>query len=276
VVLSVDTILSREGVTISDVACRHTQGRGDDEHYVGRHMIVFVRRGCFVRSSEGDRALLDSSVAYCVNPGDEQRYDHPHPGGDDCTSLTVSEPLLGELVRTDDRLPRGTLRTSSRADLEHRLLLAAVRRGDDEHEALERALLLLRVMLRGESGGPRATTPAAARAHCALADTAREALSADPDCSLSELAQMLAVSPWHLSRVFSACTGQTLARHRLRARTRRALERLAGGEQDLARLAAEVGFADQSHLCRVIRRETGTTPRALRRALAPQSERRTE
>jgi AraC-like DNA-binding protein len=45
------------------------------------------------------------------------------------------------------------------------------------------------------------------------------------------------------------------------------LERLAGGERDLARLAADVGFADQSHLSRVIRSETGVTPSMLRRAL---------
>jgi AraC-like DNA-binding protein len=54
----------------------------------------------------------------------------------------------------------------------------------------------------------------------------------------------------------------------MRLRARRALERLAGGETDLARLAVDVGFADQSHLCRVIRAETGTTPAALRGALA--------
>ena len=43
----------------------------------------------------------------------------------------------------------------------------------------------------------------------------------------------------------------------MRLRARSALEQLAGGERDLARLAADLGFADQSHLCRVIRRETG-------------------
>jgi hypothetical protein len=35
-----------------------------------------------------------------------------------------------------------------------------------------------------------------------------------------------------------------------------------------AELTADLGFADQSHLCRVIRSETGHTPSALRRALA--------
>jgi AraC-like DNA-binding protein len=37
---------------------------------------------------------------------------------------------------------------------------------------------------------------------------------------------------------------------------------------NLARLAADLGFADQSHLCRVVREETGRTPSALRDVLA--------
>jgi AraC-like DNA-binding protein len=54
----------------------------------------------------------------------------------------------------------------------------------------------------------------------------------------------------------------------MRLRTRIVLERLAAGDGDLGRLAADTGFADQSHLCRVVRAETGSTPRALRAALA--------
>jgi AraC-like DNA-binding protein len=83
-----------------------------------------------------------------------------------------------------------------------------------------------------------------------------------------ELASLLAVSPHHLSRVFRAQTGHTIARHRMRLRARAALDRLAGGELELARLAAELGFADQSHLTRVVRAETGATPSALRAALS--------
>jgi AraC-like DNA-binding protein len=85
---------------------------------------------------------------------------------------------------------------------------------------------------------------------------------------LLDLARRLHVSPHHLSRVFAAATGVPVARHRRRLRARAALERLAGGETDLARLAADTGFADQSHLCRVLRAETGRTPAALRAALA--------
>jgi len=34
------------------------------------------------------------------------------------------------------------------------------------------------------------------------------------------------------------------------------------------RVAADLGFADQSHLCRVVRGETGSTPSTLRDLLA--------
>jgi AraC-like DNA-binding protein len=54
----------------------------------------------------------------------------------------------------------------------------------------------------------------------------------------------------------------------MRLRARSALEQLAGGEQDLAHLSADLGFTDQSHLCRILRSETGHTPSALRQILA--------
>lgn len=76
--------------------------------------------------------------------------------------------------------------------------------------------------------------------------------------------EALAVSPHLLSRVFRAITGQTISRHR----ARNPLARFTEGERDLARLAADTGFADQSHRCRVVRQETGRTPSALRNVLA--------
>jgi AraC-like DNA-binding protein len=40
---------------------------------------------------------------------------------------------------------------------------------------------------------------------------------------------------------------------------------VAAGEENLADLAAELGFADHSHLVRVLRRAIGQPPSALRR-----------
>jgi hypothetical protein len=85
--LAARTVLDRDGITIDDVACRLERGRGASAEHSGDHTIVFVRRGCFVRSSDGLDAVLDPTLAYCMNPGDVQRYDHPHGDGDDCTAV---------------------------------------------------------------------------------------------------------------------------------------------------------------------------------------------
>jgi AraC-like DNA-binding protein len=267
--LSARTFLDRDGLQIADVACRHRRGRGLAGEQTGGHALVFVRRGCFVRSVDGVETLLDATLAYCMSPGEEQRYDHPHDYGDDCTSLSLHPDLVASLWGDEEILPSKPLPTSPEIDLEHRLLLSACRRGVDRHELAERAIVLTARAL--EQADPRrvaAGRPTTTRARNAVVDGAREILAANPERSLPDLVHALAVSPHHLSRIFRSATGSTISRHRMRLRARSALERLAGGEHDLARLAADLGFADQSHLCRVIRQETGRPPSALRHILA--------
>lgn len=266
--LSSQRLLHRDGVEISDVACRHRRGRGLPGEQAGGHSIVFIRRGCFVRSVNGVESVLDPTLAYCMNPGEEQRYDHPHDRGDDCTSLVLHPDLVASLWGGEPELPSEPFAVRPELDIEHRLLLGAVRRGADINELAERAIRLSASAL--EQADPRPVSsgrPTTIRARRALADEVREILAANPATSLPELARSLAISAHHLSRVFHWVTGQTISRHRMRLRARSALERLADGEQNLARLAADVGFTDQSHLCRVIQQETASSPSALRRAL---------
>jgi AraC-like DNA-binding protein len=254
-----------DGLGIWDVACRHRAGRGTADEHAGGHAVVFVRRGCFVRSADGVESVLDPTVAYCMNPGEEQRFDHPHDRGDECTAIALEPELAAALWGGEPDLPSSPLRVGPELDLAHRLLLAAGRRGQD---VAEHALELAARALEGASPERIASgRPATARGRRVLADGVREALAERPERSLTELADELAVSPHHLSRVFREQTGHTVARHRMRLRARMALERLAGGERELARLAAELGFADQAHLTRVVRAETGATPSALRAVL---------
>jgi AraC-like DNA-binding protein len=270
--LSARTVLGRESLAISDVACRHECGRGEAEEAVG-HAAVFVRRGCFVRNASGVRSLLDPSTAFFVNPGEEQRYDHPHSGGDDCTAFFFEPDLVASLWGGDPTLPSRPFHSSPQLDLEHRLLLAGARGGDDANEVEERAILLLASALeRSDRRRVESGRPTASRARRVLVDDARGALATDPGQSLPRLARALSVSPHHLSRLFRTVTGHTISRHRMRLRARAALERLGGGERNLARLAADLGFADQGHLCRVVRSETGSTPSSLRDALAAESQ----
>jgi AraC-like DNA-binding protein len=260
-------VLSLEGLEVADIACRHQRGRGLPEE-APRHGVGFVRRGCFVRSAKNGEALLDPSTVFFVNAGDEQRYDHPHSGGDDCTAFLLDPELLTSLWGGDPVLPAEPLHIPSRLDLEHRLLLAEMDRGASVDEIGERAILLIaRVLEHSDPLRPQSGRPLTGSPQRALVDNARESLAADPSQSLLELARSLAVSPHHLSRLFRAVTGHTLSRHRMRLRVRAALERLTDGERNLARLAADLDFADHSHLCRVVRNETGATPSSLRNAL---------
>lgn len=109
----------------------------------------------------------------------------------------------------------------------------------------------------------------------ALAAAARDAIISDVPqaASLRSLAELLGVSPFRLSRVFSRRTGVSLTRYRNRVRVGRAMERLGGGETALADLAVELGFADQAHLTRTVRDHVGHTPVALRRLLTGAAQR---
>lgn len=268
--LRLETVFCGDGIEIADVACSHRAGRGQVGEPAAGLALVFVRRGGFVRSADGVETVLDPTIAYAMNSGEEQRYDHLDDRGDDCTALFLARSVVAEVWGGDTELPAGQLPTPSEIDLEHRLLLATAKRGADPHELSERALGLIACTL--EQRDPRRVAsgrPATAAARRALADGVREALAADRERSLPELARELSISPHHLSRVFRSITGYTVSRHRMRLRVRDAIERLAGGETTLARVAADAGFADESHLSRVLRQETGQTPATLRSALRP-------
>lgn len=92
-------------------------------------------------------------------------------------------------------------------------------------------------------------------------------VAASGSAGLVPPAESLRVSPYRLSRAFSREVGVSLTRFRDRVRVGRAVERLEAGEEDLAGLAADLGFADQAHMTRTVRAHLGHTPTALRRLL---------
>lgn len=85
--------------------------------------------------------------------------------------------------------------------------------------------------------------------------------------SLADLGRDAACSPFQLARQFRRSTGRSLHEHRTELRLAEALRRLDGGERNLSRLAAELGFASHSHFSAVFRRLLGHSPAALRTIL---------
>ncbi|OLN27671.1 L-rhamnose operon transcriptional activator RhaR [Desulfovibrio sp. DV] len=86
------------------------------------------------------------------------------------------------------------------------------------------------------------------------------------DIRLEELAAAAGLSPWHLARAVTRQTGLPPHAHLLECRCRAARDRLAG-PQPLADIAAEVGFADQSHMTRAFRARFGLPPGAWRKII---------
>ena len=91
-------------------------------------------------------------------------------------------------------------------------------------------------------------------ARAVLAKRVRETVGVE------QLALALAVSPFHLCRVFRAQTGYTLHGFQTALRLRMALDQLGAFHGDLAALAVDLGFAHHSHLTHSFRRTFGSTP----------------
>ncbi|OKI09128.1 AraC family transcriptional regulator [Streptomyces sp. CB02056] len=259
--LSASTLAARPEFTVTVVGCRSDHTRWSRPESRDDHRLVLVRRGRFRRSADGTDTDLDATTAYLGAPGEQERFAHP-AGGDVCTSVRFEPSLLG-------RPPAATtVYVDARVDLAHRRLVAAAGTGDIDYALAEELLRLV----AAAAGEPTARARRAGRpADRALAAAAREAIIEEaPEAGgLCALAALLEVSPYRLSRVFSRETGVSLTRYRNRVRVIRAMDRIVEGEPGLAALAAQLGFADQAHLTRVVREHVGHTPTALRRLLAP-------
>jgi AraC-like DNA-binding protein len=219
----------------------------------GDYRLVLVRRGRFRRRVAGTVVDLDPTVAYLGAPGEEESFAHP-ACGDMCTSVSMSAALGERLAGA----ARPVVYVDAPVDLAHRQLLAAT--SADVEYGLVEALLGLLVT------GPVRSLPA----DQTLVARAREALVTDDPAAtdLLSLAAALGVSPYRLSRAFTREVGVSMTRYRNRLRVSRALDRLEAGERGLATLAADLGFADQAHLCRTVRAHVGHSPTALRRLLS--------
>ena len=90
----------------------------------------------------------------------------------------------------------------------------------------------------------------------------------DQRLSLTDLATISCLSPYHFSRSFKQAVGVGPQRYITQRRLERAKTLMRRTNLPLAIIAQEAGFADQSHLTSVFHREIGVTPGHYRAALA--------
>ncbi len=85
------------------------------------------------------------------------------------------------------------------------------------------------------------------------------------DLSLSELSAIAEISGSYLKVLFKRSTGVPVHQYVMRTRVEQALVLVMRTNVPLRDIAAQCGFADQSHLTRSFRRQYGITPAQLRR-----------
>jgi len=232
----------------------HTRFRGHEHE--GVHLCC-VTRGAFIEAESGGSVHV---AAGTVRLSSSARHDLDFaPDGAGCVVLHLdagAAAALGALPSrprflTDDWLRGLIAQLGSAAG-------RGGRGGDLELDGIVTELLaqVSRRQGRPASGGP----PSWLR-------LAREmVLDADPAaCSLAEVACAVGVHRVHLARAFRDHYGEPIGRLGRRVRLQRALRLLDEG-LPLARVAAEAGYADQSHLTRDVTRRFGVPPARLRRS----------
>jgi len=227
--------------------------------------LSLVRQGFFVRHVRQSDEVGDSTTALFEKPGREQVVSHPLPVAGRTTVVVMSAEAMARYAG-DLSIPDRPIPISPGIHVEHATLLADLRSGIDEAELDARLTWLIGSLV--ETGSPGRLTghrAATVKSHRRIVNYVRETVAADPaSLDLAGCSAELGHTPFHISRVFRRMTGTTLIQHRNNIRVAVAIDRLAEGHESLAKLAAELGFCDQSHFSRVLRRSVQLPPGRLR------------
>ncbi|MFY2559997.1 helix-turn-helix transcriptional regulator [Corallococcus terminator] len=262
------TLLESEQFRVLDSRCRHPRAGPAEERGGDPGHLVLLRRGCFSYHRGPRRFVADPCTALLHHPRVDYRVGHPGAEGDDATVIKLAPELFDELWgrRGPDHPELGL---SAEVHLRHARVCAALRDpGGDRLSREETVFALLEVVA---SDRQRAEAPArgdrGARRRTVGRVRALLAAQLAANLSLDTVAKEARCSPFHLMRLFQAETGLSLRAYRRQLRVLTALQRLAEGERDLARLALELGFSHHSHLSQSVRQVLGKSPARLRAEL---------
>ncbi len=154
------------------------------------------------------------------------------------------------------RFPGGVLSDPQLFDLV-REFHREIERNEDNASPAVFGSILRRLVTHAASDGQRRVHPAV---RTSLEFIEHEDRASD-GTSLDDLAARVGLHPVYLSRLFTRATGLPPHAYRTSVRLQRAKERLTDGD-DVACVAADLGFTDQSHLSRLFKRNFGITPGA--------------
>lgn len=254
-------------VRVFDVTCHAPRSGCSGEERCNATQIVMPHRGVFILHHRGVPIVADPNTALLFGMGDTYQISHPVDGGDQCTVLIfppdIVEDALGS-IETRHRI----VHTATQLSI-HELTHTMTTGGPDRLEAEESAILVLNALAKDFNSSLPLSRQQMNEFQQRRVEEVRALLASHPTEAwhLASIARTVYCSPFHLARQFRAVTGESIARYLLRLRLAIALDCLAQGENDLARLAVELGFAHHSHFSARFRSVFGTTPTEARKTL---------
>lgn len=264
------TWLTAAGMTIREWHCPGAVRPLSPEEAPAAYEISVVRQGTYLRRLHGRTVVADPTTLVCGNRAEPFRLAHRVGAAARETVVAMDERTFRGLLHERDarsgdetavRFPLDALSLTGRGALLHAALLRARREGGDPVAMQELALELARWAIRPRPPARSRMATLSPRARDAVHHT-RATLAARyaERLTLDDLALAVELTPWHLSRVFRAATGESVHRHLLQLRLNAALERIALRERTLSTIAQDCGFSSHSHLTSAFRRAFGSSP----------------
>ncbi|WP_017571549.1 helix-turn-helix domain-containing protein [Nocardiopsis halotolerans] len=255
------------GVRVTDVLCSAPRAPLGAEEAAELPRLVLPVDGVFSCEVRGTPHVVEPGSALLLEAEEPYRFGHPAGGGDACVVIALSHRLWGEAVGEG---PSGGLVLDAREQLGTLVFRRALRERVRDPDAV-RELALVRVGEVVTAAGARRRDTRASPSHRRVARSAAAFVAehhAEPIPRLLDTAAAATgCSPYHLARVFRAVQGVTLHGFRERLRVASALRALAEGADDLAALAASLGYSSHSHFTERLRRAVGATPSRVRSLL---------
>lgn len=244
----------------------HFKGHAYDPHWHDSYLIGFTESGVQQFRCRGERNISTAGKVFFLEPGDIHDGDAPTEGGFTYRMLYLDAPWLErEIATLFEEAPANCQLGVPQLLFDDPLL---VQRIDDAFQAIHGSdLKIVRQsaidgLLDGLTRRLQWRQRSALQPQLPLvAQRARDYLHANlmQDIGLDDLARASGCDRFRLTRAFKQAFGLPPHAYLIQLRLARARQLLGRGLAP-AEVAADLGFADQSHLGRWFRRAYGVTP----------------
>jgi AraC family transcriptional regulator len=266
---SIATIFQGEGWRLADIVCSADASDPSFEEQHDYVSIALVMAGAFAYRSSAGCGNLCSGSLLLGSPHARFSCTHEHGAGDRCIAFQFSQERYAELLglldapRAGTTFPRATLPVCA----DRAVLFAkteAFASGHSIASAHELAIEVVSWVARAGGCLTRERVPTALQAQTMLAVARAIDANVSADHSVSALAALASMSPFHFIRCFKRVVGTTPHTYVRIARLRQAAHLLRDPGISISSVAFEVGFQDISVFNHAFRQIFALTPRQLR------------